>query len=305
MKKRRFFVTFFVALVLFGGIFYFFNNEILNLIGGQGNIEKDTISFSDDNEIMFLLTGIDTFDIADAKGERTDTMILSKVNFDTGDVDLVSIPRDTRVLVNGDYDKINHAHAKGGMDLTMNTVRDFLDIDLQYYVRMDYRAVEEIVNAIGGVDIYVPQRMKYDDTTAGKEFHVDLEEGQQVLNGNQAIQFLRWRKNNDGPGYLEGDVGRIKAQQSFMKELIKQSLKPKNILKVPKFIGIYNNYIDTNIPLNIVVKGVWSARKIDFDNINTQTIPGEGDYIGKVSYFLYDEEPTKELINNIFGKHKR
>ncbi len=302
MKFIKFLITFLIAIIIFTGVFIYFNEPILNLIGG--NIPKDSIKLSD-NEIMFLLVGIDTFDVKDSEGERTDTMILANVNFDTGDMNLVSIPRDTRVLVNGDYDKINHAHAYGGIDLTLETVRDFLDIDLQYYVRMDYRAVEEIVNAIGGVDVYVPQRMFYDDTTAGKEFHVDLQEGQQRLNGNQAIQFLRWRKNNDGTGYPEGDVGRIKAQQSFMKQILKQSLSFKNLLKAPKFIGIYNNYIDTNIPLSTVIKGAWSARKIDFDNMNTQTIPGEGEYIGNISYFLYNEEQTRELINSIFGRYKR
>lgn len=302
---KKFLVTFIIALLVFSFLFVGLANNGLDLIISNSGEDKNTLEPDSDDEIMFLLVGIDTFDIADAEGERTDTMILSNVNFETGNIDLLSIPRDTRVDVNDKKDKINHAHARGGMDLTMDTVRNFLDIDLKHYVRMDYRAVEEIVNTIGGVDIYVPQRMKYDDTTKGKEFHVDLYEGQQILNGEQAIQFLRWRKNNDGPGYLEGDVGRIQAQQNFMKELIKQSLKPKNILKLPQFIKIYNDYIDTNIPLKTVIRGAWSARKIDFDNINTQTLPGEGEYIGNVSYFLYDEDGTRNLVNQLFGRYKR
>ena len=156
---KKFFLTFFIALIIFSAVAFGF---VLN-DSGNTNLDKGAVDI--DDEIMFLVVGIDTFDLQDAKGERTDTMILANVNFKTGNIDLVSIPRDTRVSVNGEMDKINHAHAKGGMELTMETVSNFLDVNLDYYVRMDYRAVEEVVEAIGGVDIYVPQDMKYDDPT--------------------------------------------------------------------------------------------------------------------------------------------
>lgn len=302
MKKLRFIITFIISIIIFSFIF----NTAYKKINGEDNIlttdNEETIPLKDKDKINFLVVGIDAYDNTDAKGQRTDTMILAQYNFRDKKMNLLSIPRDTRVKKdNGYYDKINHAHAYGGMDYTMDAVRKLTNLDLKYYVRMDYRAVEEIVDTIGGVNIYVPQRMLYDDTTEGKEFHVDLYEGQQVLNGDQSIQFLRWRKNNDKTGYAEGDVGRIKAQQEFIKALVKQSLKAKNITKIPKMIKIYNEYIDTNIPLNTVVRGGLSGIRMNFDNINTHTLPGSGQYINNISYFVYDVDKSQRLINDIFN----
>ncbi len=270
-------------------------------VGDEDSIE-DMIKGDNTKNIMFLILGVDSHDSSsNAEPARTDTMILAGMDFDHNQLSMLSIPRDTRVLKsNGYYDKINHAHAYGGVPLTLEAVNKFLDLDLEHYVKLDYKAVEEIVDAIGGVDIYVPFDMIYEDTTAGKEFFVDLKEGQQTLNGNQAIQFLRWRKNNDGSGYPEGDVGRINAQQDFMKELIKQSLSPKNILKVNKFISIYNKYLDTNIPLNTVLKGAWTAKDLDFSTIKVDTLAGEADYINNISYYIYDEFAIDAQLNELF-----
>lgn len=302
MDKKRFLKTFFVSALAFSIIFIFFGEDILlkEKLEDEDSIE-DLIEEDNTKNIMFLILGVDTHDASDAEAQRTDTMILAGMDFETDQLSMLSIPRDTRVLKsNGYYDKINHAHAYGGIPLTLSSVGGFLDLDLEYYVKLDYKAVEEVVDTIGGVNIYVPFDMIYEDTTAGKEFFVDLKEGQQTLNGQEAIQFLRWRKNNDGTGYPDGDVGRISVQQSFLKELIKQSVSPKNILKVNQFIGIYNNYIDTNIPLNTVLKGGWAAKDMDFSTINVATLPGEGDYINGISYFLAEEEQFESLLDDMF-----
>ncbi len=145
------------------------------------------------------MMGVDAKDVRQSKGTRTDTMMLMKVNFETGKIDLLSLPRDTRVLVRGKEDKLNHAHAYGGTSLTMATVREFLNIDLDYYVKVDYKAVKAIVEAIGGVEIDVPQRMRYSDPTADPPLNINLYPGLQVLDGEGAHDFLRYRS-----GYKEG-----------------------------------------------------------------------------------------------------
>lgn len=311
--KSKFLITFIISILIFSSVYAFLGDSIfekINFVSSVDIYEDDNedsqdkvepLKPKDKDELLFLLVGIDTFDIKTSGNERTDTIILSSVNFKTGDIKMLSIPRDTRIPVKGKLDKVNHAHGYGGISLTLQTLRDFLNIDVEHYVKLDYKAVEEIVNAIGGVEIDVPRRMKYDDTTKGKEFHVDLQPGIQTLDGDQAIQFLRWRKNNDGSGYPEGDVGRVKAQQMFMKEVVKQTLRPKNIFKLPKLTRTYYNYIDTNIPLSTVLKGVGMANKIDLENMTTATLPGEGQYIGRISYYIYYENQTRELINDMFG----
>jgi LCP family protein required for cell wall assembly len=228
-------------------------------------------------------------------------MMLIKVNFDTGETNLLSIPRDTRVLVKGKNDKITHAHSYGGSELTMITVREFLNLDIDYYVKVDFNAVMEIVDAIGGVEIDVPRNMEY---TADPTLNINIKKGLQVLDGKNAHDFLRWRHNNDMTlGYVDGDVGRIQAQQMFMKEFIKQTLKFKNITKLPKFVKTYAKNVDTNIPMDVILQGAKLATKLDMNNINTETIPGEGKYIGETSYYVYDEEATELLIKETFDDY--
>lgn len=302
--KKRFLLTFIISLITFSLLYSTLWSKYL---------DKDTVAASDDgidneaingeeeisvkvkDEILFLMMGVDSKDVKQSKGTRTDTMMLMKVNFETGKIDLLSLPRDTRVYVKGREDKLNHAHAYGGSSLTMATVREFLNIDLDYFVKVDYRAVKGIVEAIGGVEIDVPQRMRYNDPTADPPLNINIDKGLQILDGDNAHDFLRYRS-----GYREGDLGRIKAQQYFMKELIKQTLKPKNILKLPKLIETYFDYVETNIPISTMLKGVGAAKRIDVENMNTNTITGHNERIGGLDYLIYDRQATEEMVKEMF-----
>ncbi|MCK9445129.1 MAG: LCP family protein [Tissierellaceae bacterium] len=306
--KKKFILSFLISLLIFSLIFLGFGENIFlrekTTIATDGN--EDLKDFEEDNkiepkvknEILFLLMGVDAKDVKKSKGTRTDTMMLIKVNFEDGSIDLLSIPRDTRVSVRGNEDKINHAHAFGGVELTMKTTRDFLNLDIDYYVKVDYRAVKEVVNAIGGVDIDVPKNMKYKDPAADPPLNIDIKKGFQTLNGDLAHDFLRYRS-----GYSDGDLGRIKAQQMFMKEFIKQTLKLKNIVKLPKIINSYYDYVETNIPLTIMLKGATSAKKIDIENMKTATVPGTDKKIKGVDYLIYNAEETEAIVEEMFGDY--
>ncbi len=253
------------------------------------------------DEILFLLLGVDAQDVKESKGTRTDTMMLFKVNFDTGAI------RDTRVLINGRKDKINHAHSNGGVKLTMETVKEFLNLDLNYYVKVDYQVVKDLVDAIGGVEIDVPQKMEYIEYDPSvPPLNINIKKGLQVLDGKNAHDFLRWRTNNNMTrGYTMGDIGRIQAQQYFMKELIKQTLKPKNIIKLPKIVDAYFENVETNIPMSVMAKGALSAKKIDVENMNTATIPGEFLNLETGSYWQYYNNETKTMVEEMFGEYLR
>lgn len=300
-------ITFFLSLGIFTFLYstlwgkFFYNNTSAapEVSGGGQDVfqEGNEIETKVENEILFLMMGVDAHDVKKSKGTRTDTMMLMKVNFETGKIDLLSLPRDTRVLVRGKEDKLNHAHAYGGTSLTMATVRDFLDIDLDYYVKVDYKVVKGIVEAIGGVDIDVPQRMRYRDPTAKPPLDINLYPGPQTLYGKEAHDFLRFRS------YRGGDIDRIKAQQYFMKELIKQTLKPKNLLKLPKLVETYFEYVETNIPLNLILKGVAAGRKMDIENMEQRTITGYGQRINGLDYWIYDREETSKVVKEMFGDY--
>lgn len=312
--KKKFLITFFVSFLCFTLLYStilkpLFEKKptvtIPNVIDNE-NIEKEKEDgLKVKNEILFLLMGVDAEDVKKSKGTRTDTMMLMKVNFDTGGISLLSIPRDTRVLVDGKLDKINHAHQNGGVELALNTVREFLGIDLEYYVKVDYKIVVDVVDAIGGVKINVPFDMKYKEYNPKvPPLNIDIKKGEQILDGKNSHDFLRWRNNNAKTvGYKEGDIGRIKAQQYFMKELAKQTLKPKNLLRLPSLIETYFENVETNIPISIMLKGAISANKIDVENMVTNTIPGEGKYIGEISYFVYDKEKMEVMVKDMFGSY--
>ena len=284
---------------------YFLNNNLKQTTNLNNNVLKEDNRIPENiknGEITFLLMGVDSISTKSHENIRTDTLMLFKFNLDTGDINLLSIPRDTRVLVNGRLDKINHAHSIGGVEMTMKTVRDFLSLDLDYYVKVDYNVVIDIVDAIGGLKIDVPFLMEYKDPTANPPLNIYIEKGLQDLNGKKAHDFLRWRKNNSlTVQYAEGDVGRIKTQQYFVTELVKQTLKLKNIFKLQELVETYYENVETNIPWNIILKSVIAAKNIDTERMVTNTIPGEGKYIGSTSYYIYDESETAALIKTIFG----
>lgn len=311
--KKKFFIAFIISVLGFSVISATLWKSVLN--PGPSTVHGDDPDISEPeevkkspkikNEVLFLLMGVDAADVKKSKGTRTDTMMLTRVNFDTGKISMLSIPRDTRVLVKGKEDKINHAHAYGGPSLTMDTVRDFLHLDVDYYVKVDYKVVMGIVEAIGGVEIDVPFHMKYLDNTAGFPLlDIDIKKGTQVLMGKDAHDFLRFRKGSPGyPDYPNGDLGRIQSQQYFMKELIKQTLKPKNLLKLPQLAETYFENVETNIPWSVMLKGVASAKKIDVDEMITATIPGDGKRIGGLDYLVYYREETKQIVLDMFGDY--
>lgn len=304
--KKKFFATFFISLLVFclvyAGLGHFLKNSNNKEVAGEEGeeVEKEVKEFEEKNEILFLLLGVDAKDI-NQKGTRTDTMMLVNIDFESGKTKILSIPRDTRVDIRGlkGQRKINAAHANGGPELTVKTVKDLLGIELDYFVKVDYKAVKEVVDAIGGVTIDIPKDMYYSDPTADPPLLINLKKGeQQLLDGDKSLQFLRYRK-----GYKDADIGRIRAQQQFMKAFMEQALKPKNLLKLPKMVSAYYKYVDTNIPLGTLTKMAFSANKINTENMETATVPGEGKRIGKGDYYIYNEAELDTIVNNMFGNY--
>ena len=303
--KKKFILTFILSLVaftiLYSTLWYkVFDKETVAAPGDDTDIVNeldDDYESPIDNEIVFLMMGVDAKDVKKSKGTRTDTLMLFKVNFDSGNIDILSLPRDTRVLVKGKEDKLNHAHAYGGSSLTIRTVEDFLGIDLNYYVKVDYNAVKSIVDAIGGIEIDVPQRMRHSDPTADPPLKINLNPGLQTLDGQEAHDFLRFRS------YPDGDLGRIKAQQYFMKELVKQTLQLKNIVKLPGLVETYFDYVETNIPMKTVLKGIGAAKNMDSEKMTTTTITGTNKRIGGLDYLIYDVEAKEAIVQEMFGDY--
>lgn len=247
--------------------------------------------------INVLIVGVDAKNPKMSAKARTDTMMVATFDPHRNQASIISIPRDTRVIIRGHKgkDKINHAHVYGGIDLCQKTVKDLLGIDIHYYIKINYEGLEKIVDDVGGVKVDVPRDMKYDDPYADPPLHINLKKGKQILDGDKAMQFVRYRK-----GYKGQDLERIKAQHTFLKAFGDKLLQPQMIIKVPKLVDTFTSYVETDMPVSVIMKYALKAKKMSLEDINTVTIPGEHQFIHGVSYYNPNMDKIASLIHDIF-----
>lgn len=199
----------------------------------------------------------------------SDTMLLVRFNPQTKKLAVLSIPRDTRTFVEGaGVTKINEANYYGGPALSAKATSELLGgVPIDRYVRVNVQAVEKLVDALGGVTVYVPQDMKYQDDS--QHLYINLKAGKQKLNGEQALQFLRFRY--DGLG----DIGRIQRQQMLMRALMEQTLNPATLVRMPKILSVIQEHIDTNLTIEELVALVGFASQTQRSNVEMLMVPGD------------------------------
>ena len=252
----------------------------------------------------------------DGDGFRTDVNIVASLNLTTKEVHLISVPRDTRVVMtddmiaylekndrtipqaNGVYGQCKltevHAYAGEGNRSTFSVamLEEILGIDIDYYVKVDLDAFKDIVDAVGGVEFDVQERLYYSDPAQG--LYIDLYPGPQVLDGEKAEMLVRFRE-----GYAQKDLKRIEVQQEFLKAFISQVCSSDKIMSnLDSYIKIFMEKVESGMPVATALKYAGYIKEIDPAAITTDTIPGEGG-----AYFDMDEEGTKELVDyRIYGK---
>ncbi|MBE7711605.1 MAG: LytR family transcriptional regulator [Cyanobacteria bacterium SIG31] len=232
------------------------------------------------------------------KGTRSDTILVVNIDPKTHSIKAISIPRDSKVYLpdNKGVQKINSAHALGGVNLVKKTLKETFGIRIDRYVLIHDEAVEKIVDALGGIPIYVEKKMLYHDY-AGK-LHIDLEKGNTILNGKQAVGYLRYRK--DGLG----DIGRTHRQQWFMKSLFDRLHSPQVITKIPEVLNVANTYIKTDMSFYELSQYAAMARSIDKNKVEIATLPGAPNQRGYISYWILDPVKTQEVINRMIYRDK-
>jgi LCP family protein required for cell wall assembly len=225
----------------------------------------------------------------------SDTMLLVRFDPQQEKLAVLSIPRDTRAYVEGQgVTKINAANYHGGPALTAKTVSELLNgVGIDRYVRINIQGIEKLVDALGGVTVYVPKDLKYKDDT--QHLYIDLKEGKQHLNGEQAVQFLRFRHDK------YGDVGRIQRQQTLMRALIEQTLNPATIGRVPKILSVIQSHIDTNLSVEELVALMGFGAQTKRSDVQMLLLPGQFNGTGQqeVSYWL----PSRRRIKQMMAQH--
>jgi len=250
------------------------------------------------DRVNILLLGIENQNLSD-------TMMLASYDPNTKKLDLISIPRDTYYHEEG-YDdggnrKLNSKHARKGPEGTKEAIEDILGIPIHNYVTVKYKGVEEIVDVIGGVKVDVPFHMKYEDPTDNPPLYIDIPKGEQKLNGEEAIGFLRYRKSNNGKqGYKDGDLGRIKMQQEFIKSAVKKSIG----LKLPSVVKTSFKYVSTDMKLSKILGLIPETIGFSTENISSTLLPGIPKYIKvngvNLSFFIHDPVKVEELMMDLY-----
>jgi len=253
--------------------------------------------------VHILVMGIDRVPGADPGSAalfegRSDTMLLVRIDPKTDSVSLLSIPRDTRVTLPGTQEmtKVNDANAQGGAGLAAATVSQMLNgVPIDRYIRVSTDAFRELVDALGGVRVFVPEKMSYTDNT--QKLKIDLEPGWQVLDGDKAEQFARFRQD----GY--GDIGRVQRQQTLLKALRDRLTHPAVIPRLPALIGSMQKYIDTNLSLEEMLALVGAGRHISQGNFRQVMLPGRfsqpNEYIA--SYWIMDPIGRDRILQQYFN----
>ncbi len=232
------------------------------------------------------------------EGTRSDTIMIVNVDPKTHTVKAISIPRDSKVYLadNKGVQKINSAHAIGGVNLVKKTLKETFGIKIDKYIIVHDEAVEKIVDALGGIPIYVEKPMKYHDWAG--HLHIDLNKGENILNGKQAVGYLRFRK--DGLG----DIGRTQRQQWFMKSLFEKLHSPQVITKIPEVLNICNTYVKTDMSFYELSQYAAFARGVDENKLEIATLPGAPNQKGYISYWILDPQKTQEVIDRMIYRDR-
>lgn len=294
MNKSLRILSFVLILVLIAGIgAYAFTYFYLKSLSVPGGAEGYPVP---EHRVNVLVVGV-------ARG-LSDSIMLCSFDMKDNTVNVYSIPRDTyypgKKNHHGANAKINASYGRGGADEAVKSVSDLTGVPIHYYVKIDYKAVKAIVDAVGGIKVEIPLDMNYDDPA--DDLHIHFKKGDVVSSGEDMIKILRFRKNNHGGGYAEGDLGRIKMQQKVVKLGMQKVLSGNLVANFVKLQGPIKEYVKTNMSPKQMMYYISKAAKVKEENITIRTIPGEAKKINSLWFFVADEEKLAQEMADIKAK---
>lgn len=249
-----------------------------------------------EDNVSILFVGIDDSELRGqgADHSRSDALILATLNVETKTIKTLSIPRDSYVYIpyKKRKDKITHAHAYGGTLATIETVENLLDIPVDYYVRMNFDAFIDVVDALGGITADVPYDLL--ELDENENFSVNLKKGTQKLNGSEALALARTRKQDN-------DIERGKRQQEILKAIAVQAAKPTSILKYDDVINAVSKNMKTNMTFG-EMKSFLSYLSNGAPRIDSVYLDGTDDMSTGVYYYQLDEESLEDA-KSILKRH--
>jgi polyisoprenyl-teichoic acid--peptidoglycan teichoic acid transferase len=241
--------------------------------------KKDLREVFHANQTHVLLLGLDH--VLEGKRDvshRADSILVAGTDFTTHQIRVVSLPRDSWVphYLNGERireaDKLGHTYIEGGVQCTKETVEQLLGVPIQYYVSINFVGFQKVIDAIGGIEIDVEKRMKYDDNWGN--LHIDLKPGPQHMDGKTAMGYARFRSD------LTGDIGRMTRQQIVLKRMLEKMKSPTNLPRLPKLFEIFKQHVDTNMSMDQLLALAQNMEKYSGEGMQTMTVENYGPYDG-------------------------
>jgi len=259
------------------------------LVLGTIVLSSDRPAFANPDDRYFKQIG------SDLDG-HSDAILLIRFDPVKQKISAISIPRDTLTLVpNLGMTKINTANFVGGAPLSARTVSKLLGgVPIDRYVRVNVQGFNQLIDALGGVEVYVPKDLKYQDDS--QRLYINLKAGKQVLDGDKAVQYMRFRQDD------LGDIGRVQRQQAFIRALIEQKLNIETVAKIPEILNILHDNLDTNLTVEEMLALGSFAAKVGRKDTRLLMLPGRFSTTSEysLSYWLVDEQAVQRMMYEHF-----
>ncbi|PLR83138.1 LytR family transcriptional regulator [Bacillus canaveralius] len=298
----RIFLLLFTLCLLGTGVFaYNFYTDMVSAVDKMHNPisrevsekREDKVEFKEKDPISILLVGVDE---REGDAGRTDTMIVMTINPETKSTKLLSIPRDTRAkLINPDnpnkhrVDKMNHAYAYGGIEMTISSIENFLNVPIDYYTEVNMQGFKDIVDAVGGIEVDNQYEFELDG--------VYLQEGKQTLDGEEALQYARMRKEDP-----LGDFGRQERQKEVISKVIAEGKSLSSLTNYDQILEALQENIVTNLTLKDII-GIQSDYKIAAETIEKLEIEGKGITLNNGVWYFHVDDITRQALSDQLREH--
>ncbi|EOP62972.1 LytR family transcriptional regulator [Bacillus cereus VDM021] len=299
-KRRRRLFIYLIFMSLIGSVGLYMFNSYSSLMEMYSGFTRDKSKLrAKDVEITkepfsVLIMGIEDY-ATDGQNGRTDSLMFATINPKTKNVSLMSIPRDSRVTIAGKNkkDKINAAHAYGGEKMALDTVENFLEVPVDHYVKIDFKGFKGIVDAVGGITVDVP--FNFEERSDIDYYKlIQFKQGQQELNGEEALAYVRMRKQDPN-----GDYGRAARQRQVLAAVVHKLNSASTVFKIKDLAEVVGKYVKTDIPVSDGLALYNKLSGFDPSTIQTIKLEGEDKKLNGIYYFIPNEMSVQNVRNEI------
>lgn len=298
--KRIILLTFFALFITGGILVYNIYGSVVNAVDQmstsfdrvKSDKREEKVEFKEKDPISILIVGVDE---RDGDSGRTDTMVVLTVNPELKSTKMMSIPRDTRAELidktdsdNDTISKMNHAYAYGGIEMTIDSIENFLNIPIDYYVKVNMEGFKDIVDAVGGIDVYNQYAFELDG--------VYLSKGQHHLDGRKALAYARMRKEDPN-----GDFGRQERQREVITKVIQKGASFTGLTKYEDILNALSDNVETSLTMQEIVS-IQKSYLGAAESIEKVEIEGKNKTIDGTWYYIVDDT-TRQRISDELRTH--